>query len=318
MQPDQTANRPMPFSELLRTAAQTYRACVARVSTIIASLHVPASFVQISIGTALSGVFADLKLLQPLLAEPARLVEHLVQPSTIFGRGVLLCLWVVAVLIIRPIVTGAVVQTYGSHLSQERLTLTAAYRAALQRFPTLVGASLLTFFTSQLFNSVGYLIMGGFFRSVWSLGDSTSGKAQETPSLILGLCMLGSSPIVLLVAVLSNVLLLLLPQVIMLEGRGLGAAIGRSISLTRGSFRQVLLILLLLSGFIWFIQIIFHPLYTVLKQILISEPNNWFAEGVLANGVWYLMEIVLLPVYFAVTTVLYFDLRARHEGAKLR
>ncbi len=101
-------------------------------------------------------------------------------------------------------------------------TFTAAYRAALQRMPNLLGASLIAILMVSLITVSIWLIKTGLFMSLMSLGDSTSGRRQATGTLLLGGCLIGSSLLLIGIAVLLGVLLVGMLHATMRDSVGLG------------------------------------------------------------------------------------------------
>jgi hypothetical protein len=110
------------------------------------------------------------------------------------------------------------------------------------------------------------------------------------------------------------------PQVLMVEGRGVLDSIGRSAALARGNLRR-LVGMFLFTGFAWYSA-----------GILLLVPLGWFAY---LNGVnpfeldatrvpaWYTVSsmalgqvstILLAPVWMLGLSLLYVDERVRHEG----
>jgi hypothetical protein len=110
------------------------------------------------------------------------------------------------------------------------------------------------------------------------------------------------------------------PQVLMVEGRGVLDSIGRSAELARGNVRR-LMGMFLFTGFAWYSA-----------GILLLVPLGWFAY---LNGVnpfeldatrvpaWYTVSsaalgqastILLAPVWMMGLSLLYVDERVRHEG----
>ncbi len=110
------------------------------------------------------------------------------------------------------------------------------------------------------------------------------------------------------------------PQVLMVEGRGVFDSIGRSAGLARGNVRR-LTAMFLFTGFAWYAA-----------AMLLLVPLGWYAylNGVDPLGmdptrtpVWYTVSsqvlgqvatILLAPVWMMGLSLLYVDERVRHEG----
>ncbi|MEP6921794.1 MAG: hypothetical protein ABI967_11770 [bacterium] len=110
------------------------------------------------------------------------------------------------------------------------------------------------------------------------------------------------------------------PQVMMVEGKGIFASVGRSFSLARGNVRRLMAMALFSYFTTWSaLMILVIPLgwYGYLNGI---DPSPWNATQWPA---WYaigysvlepLSSIVLAPVWMLGLSLLYVDERVRHEG----
>jgi hypothetical protein len=110
------------------------------------------------------------------------------------------------------------------------------------------------------------------------------------------------------------------PQVMLVEGTGVGQAITRSFQLARGNVRRLLAMFL----FTWFVfysalMILIIPLvwYGYLNGVDLNPMNSadwptWYAIGY--SVVSQLSYILLLPVWMLGLSLLYVDERVRHEG----
>ncbi len=103
-------------------------------------------------------------------------------------------------------------------------------------------------------------------------------------------------------------------QVIVLEGRGVGAALTRSWDLVRGSWWRVFgayLLLLLIS------LVISLPT-SLVSGALAFAGLPWIVQTVSTQFVNLLLTLLYVPVRLAGMTLLYFDLRVRQEGFDLQ
>lgn len=110
------------------------------------------------------------------------------------------------------------------------------------------------------------------------------------------------------------------PQVMLVEGKGVFAAFGRSSALARGNVRRLMAMFL----FTWFatysaLMILIIPLgwYGFLNGIDPSPWNAtnwpaWYAIGY--NVLWQSSSILLAPIWTLGLSLLYVDERVRHEG----
>ncbi|MDT7540658.1 MAG: hypothetical protein QOE33_562 [Acidobacteriota bacterium] len=110
------------------------------------------------------------------------------------------------------------------------------------------------------------------------------------------------------------------PQVMLVEGRGVGEAIGRSIQLARGNVRR-LTAMFLFTSFATYavVMLLVVPLgwYGYLRGISPFQMNEaelplWYAIGRQVLG--QVAVILLAPVWMLGLSLLYVDERVRHEG----
>jgi len=315
MQPDQIADRSMAFPELLRTAAQTYLACFGLATAIVAALYIPLAVVQAVLVVGLCPVFTA----TDNILITWRDLEAAAWPKVLLGATLIAGLGGIYALLVQPIVTGAVIHTAICQAQAQPTTFTAAYQAAFQRMPNLIGASLIAVLIASLITASIFLITTGLFMSLMSLGDSTSGRRQETGTLLLGGCLIGGSLLLLGIAVLLGILLVGLPYAIMLDGLGVGAAIRRSIGLVRGSFGIVVLFQFTLVVVLWVVVAIPNTLtHWFVRGILPTATTEMLTPFLLTNAGSYVIQIFTLPIQLVTTTVLYRNLRARHAAREVQ
>jgi len=217
------------------------------------------------------------------------------------------------------VVMGGATRTLVAHLLRnEPVTARATYTAVKARFWGLVGASLIVM--------------------AWIMASSTA--AFMAAYIVLIVFVIGTvlfaavapwlSTIVILVGTLISTLLGLwiffliaarvayVPQVMLVEGKGVFAAVGRSFSLARGNVRR-LMAMTLFTTFATYsaLMILAVPLgwYGYLNGIDVWNSANWPAWYAIAYSVLGpLSSIVLTPVWMLGLSLLYVDERVRHEG----
>ena len=110
------------------------------------------------------------------------------------------------------------------------------------------------------------------------------------------------------------------PQVLMVEGRGVFDSIGRSAALARGNVRR-LMGMFLFTLFAWYAaaMLLLVPLgwYAYLSgvDVLGLDPSRvpvWYAVS--KNVLWQVSTVLLAPVWMMGLSLLYVDERVRHEG----
>jgi len=217
------------------------------------------------------------------------------------------------------VVMGGATRTLVAHLLRnEPVTARATYTAVKARFWGLVGASLIVM--------------------IWIMASSTAAFMAAYVVLlvfIIGTVLFATiapwfSTIVILVGTLLSTLLGLwiffliaarvayVPQVMLVEGKGVYAAVGRSFSLARGNVRR-LMAMTLFTTFATYsaLMILAVPLgwYGYLHGIDPWNSAQWPAWYAIAYSVLGpLSSIVLTPVWMLGLSLLYVDERVRHEG----
>lgn len=103
-------------------------------------------------------------------------------------------------------------------------------------------------------------------------------------------------------------------QVIVLEGRSVGAALARSWDLARGSWWRVFAVVLLLL----LIRVVVGLPVSVLSGVLVLTDLPWAVQSISTQFSNLLLAVLYVPVQLAAMTLLYFDLRVRQEGFDLQ
>ena len=220
------------------------------------------------------------------------------------------------------VVMGGATRTLVSHLlHNEPVTARATYNAVRARFWGLVVASLIVLawiaasFTAALvawYIPLLIFIMG-------SMAIAAVGPAWLS-GIIMGVGFLVATVVALWVFFLVVGRVAYVPQVMLVEGKGVVQAVGRSFSLARGNVRR-LMAMTLFTTFAAYsaLMILAVPLswYGYLHGV---DPSPWASEQWPA---WYavaysvlgpLSSIVLTPVWMLGLSLLYVDERVRHEG----
>ncbi len=219
------------------------------------------------------------------------------------------------------LVMGGAARTLVTHLLwNEPVTARATYAAVRARFWPLLGATLIVAAWGVMSAFVAFfgwysiiiiVTMGGFLLgtlSVWLGGffGIVGVIAATVAALWLFFFMLGRVAYV--------------PQVMLVEGKGVFGSLGRSFSLAKGNIRR----LMAMTLFVTFatqsaLMILVVPLgwYGYLNGIDPSPWNSyswpaWYAIGYSVLGP--LSSILLTPIWMLGLSLLYVDERVRHEG----
>jgi hypothetical protein len=198
--------------------------------------------------------------------------------------------------------------TAAAYLDGRALEPAAALRAALRHGWSLVAgnllAGLLVFAVIMLAMLAVFLVMmviGGVLAAVANVTIGSTAVAA-VGMVVGGLALIAGVAVALLVwSRLVNV-----TAVVVLEGLGPMAALRRSRDLVRGSMRHTAAVLLLLL-------VLWVVVYGTLMVIAMLALRRFE----LANGAAGALTVMMYPFFGCMLTLLYYDLRIRHEGYDL-
>ena len=229
-------------------------------------------------------------------------------------------------LLAQVVVVGGASRNLVMHLLWgEPVTARLIYRSVRSRLRGLFLATVVVLFwlfiSSVAATAAGLVLLVPGFVGVALLAALAAGAGAEWVGLVLGgVVWLGSVALMLFVFFLVAGRVAYVPQVLMVEGRGVFDSVGRSASLARGNVRR-LTAMFLFTGFAWYAA-----------AMLLLVPLGWYAylNGVDPLGmdptrtpVWYTVSsqvlgqvatILLAPVWMMGLSLLYVDERVRHEG----
>jgi hypothetical protein len=207
----------------------------------------------------------------------------------------------------------------------EPVTARLIYRSVRSRFKGLFWATVVVLFwlfiSAVAATAAGLLLLLPGFVGVALVIAAAASAGAEWVGLVVGVLLwLASVVVSLFVFFLVAGRVAYVPQVLMVEGRGVFDSIGRSAGLARGNVRR-LTAMFLFTGFAWYAA-----------AMLLLVPLGWYAylNGVDPLGmdptrtpVWYtvgsqvltqMATILLAPVWMMGLSLLYVDERVRHEG----
>ena len=218
------------------------------------------------------------------------------------------------------IVMGGATRTLVAHLLRnEPVTAKATYNAVRARFWGLLGASLIVLawiMASMTAAFIGWEIAAVIFI-VGSMAMASVGPAWVS-GIIMGIGMLIATVLALWVFFLVVGRVAYVPQVMLVEGKTVFQAVGRSFTLARGNVRR-LMAMTLFTTFATYsaLMILLIPLgwYGYLSGVDPWNSEQWPAWYAIAYSVLGpLSSIVLTPVWMLGLSLLYVDERVRHEG----
>lgn len=207
----------------------------------------------------------------------------------------------------------------------EPVTARLIYRSVRSRFKGLFWATVVVMFwlfislVAAVIIWLVVFLLGFLVMSLVSVVMASVG-AEWIGLVVGGFVWLASLAVLFFVFFLMAGRVAYVPQVLMVEGRGVLDSVGRSAQLARGNVRR-LTGMFLFTGFAWYAA-----------AMLLLVPLGWYAylNGVDPLGmdptrtpVWYTVSsqvltqvatILLAPVWMMGLSLLYVDERVRHEG----
>jgi len=228
--------------------------------------------------------------------------------------------------LLHVIVMGGASRNLVMHLLwDEPVSARSIYRAVRSRFWGLLGATITVGLLVVI--CAGFAIFGWYIVvvvavlfGVWMTQQTGAPWVMAVVGIVLSVASLGGA---LYLFFLLAGRLAYVPQVMLVEGKGVFASVGRSAQLSRGNVRRLMAMFM------------FTTFTTYSALMLLLLPLGWFGY---LNGVdpfsldatdwpvWYavgrqvlaqLSTILLAPVWMLGLSLLYVDERVRHEGYDL-
>jgi hypothetical protein len=190
------------------------------------------------------------------------------------------------------------------------------YRAAGERFWSLIGATFMVGLLGFGAIMIAYnLIAAVVVLLALMMGTVLSG-APEWAKIAVGVIFGVAVAVVIVIAILMICArIIYVPQILMVEGKGIFGSIGRSFSLAGGQIRRIaatILFLIYVYGSV--VALLFFPVVYVSGWISPFGAENppWY--DIAWQAVWQLSKILLMPIIMIGCTLLYIDSRVRKEG----
>ncbi|MGZ5434670.1 MAG: hypothetical protein ACXWID_15865 [Pyrinomonadaceae bacterium] len=219
------------------------------------------------------------------------------------------------------IVMGGAARNLVAHLLwDEPVSFRSTYAAVKSRFWGLLGASILI---ALWLTFCAWLATMGFYLVFLVIFVGVVAIASVIPEFVTGIVVvfgiIGALVGALVLFFLLAGRMAYVPQAMLVEGRSVGSAIGRSFSLASGNVRRLMAMALFT----------FFATYSALALLII--PLGWYgwASGVDVSPfgsewpAWYAIgyevilqcsHILLAPIWMLGMSLLYVDERVRHEG----
>ena len=218
------------------------------------------------------------------------------------------------------IVIGGATRNLVAHLlSHEPVSARATYRAVKERFWSLLGGSILVALWLGLAASVASMAWFMIFAII-SLATAFTASLGRLSVVVFAIGLVASTILALWLFFLLAGRVAYVPQAMLVEGRTVFGAVGRSFGLASGNVRRLMAMTLFT----------FFATYSALMLLII--PLGWYGY---LNGVdispfsrfeqpaWYTIgyeviaqcsHILLAPIWMLGLSLLYVDERVRHEG----
>lgn len=218
------------------------------------------------------------------------------------------------------VVMGGASRTLVAHLLRnDPVTARATYSAVRARFWGLIGASIIVFiWISIAFFAVfmvWYMVIGLIMIVVMVLAATTF---FIVPVLFAAVTVIIDTMLAVWAFFFIVARVAYVPQILLVEGKGVFASVSRSFSLARGNVRR-LIAMTIFTTFATYsaLMILVVPLgwYGYLAGVDPFNSANWPAWYAIAYNVLApLSSILLTPVWMLGLSLLYVDERVRHEG----
>ena len=303
--------RPMSIGDLFDAAFRLYRRHFLTFIGIVALLQVPMAIIQILAQIPYAQALQRFTTRPPILRPGATPFDFFPWREMLPYYGVLILLSVVQYLVVYNLMTGALANAISRSYLGQPVSIIGAYSLGGRRIGSLIAASLAPFLLGLVLALVG----AGCAIAALSTMGVRPGQDSNIPLVIVAvLGMFGLILLLIAAALLIYVRLLLATQAIVLEGRGPLEGLLRSWRLVGQSFWRTLGIVVLVFIFAYIIALIVQlPALAVLALTgaMFSNITLYQTISVLVS---YLVMILILPLQFAIFTLLYYDLRVRKEG----
>ena len=306
--PTFTILEPMSTGDVIDRAVRLYR---RNFSPLIAIVAVP-SIIGYLVGLALSSGYAQL-------------LGSVANPSLgLQGAGlVLLMLGLIGYpfwFFSQVFTLTGLARVVGDHLMMgETITFRKCFAAARSRIGDIILMTLLLFAAMIVIGMIFFLIMFAVMMVAAIIVGVTAGAGMPqwlgiTILVVLMLAALAGGVILVLIVAAR---VILLPQVVMIEGQSTGSSLGRAIRLGGGNWYRVGAIML----FAYFISLSLLAALTLPGALLLE----WFnvssiefaqtaAGDALYSAFTQIANVLSLPIWAVSFTLLYLDNRVRKEG----
>jgi hypothetical protein len=309
--------RPMSLGDMLDAAFRLYREHFVTFVGMVALVQVPMAIVRfiLEFVIARNAMIDVLRFSsQPPVFRPGQNpFATLPVNSFLTFYGIIICVAIFQGLIVQTLITGALANVISRSYLGKPISILIAYSFGLRRYISLILSALIILLIGA---GVVLVFAGCLFAMLVVIGLALRGSNAAVTGPLLGmLALIGFIVLFLLATMFFFIRFILATQVIVLEGQGPIAGLGRSWQLVGSSFWRVLGVFI--SVLVLFLLISFIP--SLLMTFGLDLISNNSMDDVLRNRALgsfaaQIGLIVGLPLLFSIYTLLYYDLRVRKEG----
>jgi hypothetical protein len=235
--------------------------------------------------------------------------------TVLLGLGGVL-LWVIGKAAFYAVLGGSSRSLVAHFFEGKPILARDVYRAARERVWSLIGATFM----------IGLLIMGAmmiayffvvtlamfFALTMATVLQKAPEWMQVGAAIIFAVAVAGAFAISFL---LMYGRVVYVPQILMVEGKGVFSSIGRSFSLAGGQLRRIAALILFWFYVGWSVlALLFIPLEWVFDWVNPFGAEQSPLYSIAFQTVTQLSEILLMPIFMIGCTLLYLDSRVRKEG----
>lgn len=190
------------------------------------------------------------------------------------------------------------------------------YRAVRERVWSLIGATLMIGLLIMGAMMIAYffvITIGMFFALMMATIMEGAPKWMQSALIVIFAVVVAAALAVAFLLIYSRIVYV--PQILMVEGKGVFNSIGRSFSLAGGQFRRIAALILFWFYVGWSVLLLlFLPLGYISDWVTPFTPEQppWY--DIAWQTVAQLSEILLMPILMIGCTLLYIDSRVRKEG----
>lgn len=311
--------RPLSVGDLLDAAFRIYRKQFLTLIGITALLMVPMAIIQAGGQALLSDALLRIVSFSgtPTITPGGSPFDAIPFTELILFYAFLIVTGILYGVVINTMLGCALTNAVARHYLGEPVTMLGAYR--LGAGPYLSGMAAAIVLGVAMTIALGVIGGGCMVVAVVVIGAiSAGGQSSAAAGIIAVVIGVGIVLLLLPVGLFFYTRFQLAIQAIVLENCGPIAALRRSWKLVGHSFWRSLLILFLLGVLAYLVSTLPASIVSFVATFVSGgNPRGVVISTTLSSLTAYLGLILVLPIQFAVQTLLFYDLRVRFEGYDL-